>query len=195
MRLMAKFTLFGFGAIILAGVVLFVGGCLSKPRDFASPSATVCINDPDHVPIVDLEVSRNWYDSDVGNDGSDYAAADKSGNYIFPKIPAKVGLFTGAWRKAYSQLGMCGAGSGTYTEIYIRFHGHYDVLPQNKLLHSAGQSHQDPNGVWFDSDLDSNSNTLVHLKFPSDNQNINYVLMAKRKSEQEDATKQPFKNQ
>jgi hypothetical protein len=182
MRLITKIGLLSSGTIILAGVLLFAGGGLSTPRDFASPSATVRIIDQSDAPISGLEVSRNWYDSDVGNEGSDRATADQSGSYIFPKIPASVGSFTGAWRKTYSLLGMCGAGSGTYSMITIRFHGRYEVLPRDKPLHPVGQSHQDPDGVWFISSLDSNSNTLVSLTFPSKSKSIDYVLSAKRET-------------
>jgi hypothetical protein len=183
MRLITKIGLLSGGTIILAGVLLFAGRCLSTPRDFASPSATVRIIDQNDVPISGLEVSRNWYDSDVGNEGSDSAAADQSGNYIFSKVPASVRLFTGAWRKTYSLLGMCVSGSGTYSKIAIRFHGRYEVLPRDKPLHPVGQSHQDPDGVWFISSLDSNSNTLVSVTFPSKTKSIVYVLSAKRQTE------------
>ena len=83
MRLITKIGLLSDSTIILAGVLLFAGGCLSTPRDFASPSATVRITDQSNVPISGLEVSRNWYDSDVGNEGSDSAASDQSGSYVF----------------------------------------------------------------------------------------------------------------
>ncbi|HEX5398909.1 MAG TPA: hypothetical protein VFY06_07665 [Verrucomicrobiae bacterium] len=178
-----KFGLLSGGTIILVGVALFSGGCLSTPRDFSSPSASVRVVDPSGVPITGLEVSRNWYDSDIAKDGSDSATADQSGSYTFPKIPASVGLFTGAWRKTYSHLGMCAAGRGTSTEIWVRFPGRYVVSPQDKPLHSVGQSRQDPDGVWFISRLDSNSNTLVSLTFPSTAKSIDYVLSAKRQTE------------
>ena len=179
MRLITKFGIMSGSTIVLAGVLLFAGGCLSTPRDFSSPAATVRVVDQSAAPITGLEVSRCWYDSDVGKDGRDSATPGQSGAYIFPKIPADVGLFTGAWRKTYSHLGMCGAGSGTYTTISIRFPGRYDVLPRDKPLHPVGQSHQDPDGVWFISDLDSNSNTLVSLTFPSKSKSIDYVLSAR----------------
>jgi|GEM_PF-2620748 len=180
MRMITKSVMIRFGAILLAGAPLFAGGCFSKPRDFSSPSATIRIVDPSENPINGLEVGRRWYDSDVGKDGRDSAGIDASGTYTFPKVPAKVGLFTGAWRKTYGNLGMCGAGSGTTTTIDVRFSGRYDVLPRDRPLHPAGNSYQDTNGVWFVSTLDSNSNTLVSLTFPSEIKSIEYVLSAKR---------------
>ena len=183
MRLITKLGIVTGGTIILAGVLLFAGGSLSTPRDFSSPSATIRIFDQSGAPIAGLEVRRHWYDSDVGMDGSDSAVADQSGACVFPKVPAEVGLFTGAWRKTYSQFGMCGTGSGTTTEISIHFVGRYDVLPRDKPLHPVGQSHQDPDGVWFISALDSNSNTFVSLTFPSKSKGIAYVLSAKHQTQ------------
>jgi hypothetical protein len=181
MRLYAKVCLMTFGTIVLAAVLLFAGGCLSAPRDFSSPSATIRVVGDGSIPLTGLEVGRNWYDSDVGSDGTDTAVENPNGGYSLPKIPASVGVFTGAWRKTYSHLGMCGRGSGTYTQIHVRFRGQYDVLPQGKSLHAVGQhgAHQDSDGVWFASRLDSQSNTLVSLTFPPKTKNIDYVLAAR----------------
>ena len=181
MRTYTKFILLSPVAVVLAGGLLLVGGCLSTPRDFSSPHTGIQVVDQNGAPMSGLEVSRDWYDSDVGKNGDDNAVFDQNGTYKFPKIPAKVGLFTGAWEKTYSHLGMCAEGSGTYTEVFIRFHDRYDVLPQGKPLHAVGQDGalQDSDGVWFSAHLDSGSNTLVELTFPSKTQSINYVLSAK----------------
>ena len=180
MSLSAKVVLTGSSIVLFAGVLLFAGGCLSTPRDFASPPATVRVFDQRGVPITGLEVGRDWYDSDTGKEGHDKAVPDQTGSYQFSKIPASVGLFTGAWRKTYTSLGMCGSGSGTYTKIYVRYPGIYDVLPKGKTLRPVGLSHQDSDGVWFVADLDSNSNTIVELSFPSKAKISDYELSSKR---------------
>jgi hypothetical protein len=74
---------------------------------------------------------------------------------------------------------MCGSGSGAYTKIDVRFRGVYDVVPKGKTLRPVGQSHQDSDGVWFVADLDSNSNTMVSLSFPTNAKKIDYELLAK----------------
>jgi len=185
MRTYTKFILLSPVAIVLAGGLLFVGGCLSTSRDFSSPPTSIRVVDLSGAPMSSLEVGRHWYDSDSGSNGSDEAVTDQSGTFHFSKVPADIGLFTGAWRKTYSHLGMCGVGSGTYTEIYVRFHGRYDVLPRGKPLHTVGKygARQDSDGVWFTSDLDNGSNTLVSLTFPSKAKSIDYVLSAKRQAE------------
>jgi hypothetical protein len=179
MRLSAKLILSGSGIVILVGVLLFAGGCLSIPRDFASPPATIRIVDQSGVPILNLEVSRDWYDNDTDDTGDDDAVADQTGSYQFPKIPANVGLFTGTWRKMYTSLGICGSGSGTYTTINVRYHGLYDVVPKQKTLHQVGLSSQDQDGVWFDIGVDDHSNTLLELKFQKNAKIINYELSSK----------------
>jgi len=181
MRTYTKFILLSPVAVVLASGLLLVGGCLSTPRDFSSPPTSIRVIDQSGAPMSGLEIGRDWYDSDSGTDGSDEAVTDQTGSFHFAKVPAKVGLFTGAWRKTYSHLGMCGEGSGTDTKIYVRFHGRYDVLPQGKPLHAVGEhgARQDSDGVWFLSDLDSGSNTLVSLTFPSKAKSIDYVLSAK----------------
>ena len=166
--------------VVFAVVLLFAGEFLSAPRNFSSPSATVRVFDQSGVPIRGLEVSRSWYDSDAGNEGVDDAVADQAGSYQFSKISANVGLFTGAWRKMYSSLGMCGSGSGTHTTISVRYRGIYDVAPKGKTLHPVGQSYQDADGVWFLTDLDSNSNTIVELSLPPKAKIIDYELSSKR---------------
>jgi hypothetical protein len=179
MRISAKLILSGSSIVVLAGVLLFAGGCLSTPRDFASPPATIRVVDQSGVSISGLEVGRDWYDSDSGKDGHDDAVTDQTGSYQFSKIPASVGLFTGTWRKMYTSLGMCGSGSGTHTTIYVRYHGLYDVVPKGKTLHPAGMTYQDQDGVWFDVGVDSLSNTLVDLKFPDRTKTIDYELSSK----------------
>ncbi len=183
MRLAAKSILVSSGVLVRAGGFLIFGGVLSTPRDFSSPSASVEIIDQVGAPIDGVEASRNWYDSDCGTEGSDRATADQPGQFHFSKVPASVSLFTGAWHKTYSTLGMCGSGSGTYTKINIRFQGIYDVVPKGKTLRAVGQSHQDSDGVWFVADLDGNSNTIVQLTFPTDANVIDYELSAKHRGE------------
>ena len=126
-----------------------------------------------------IEVGRNWYDSDRNSEGAEKALSDQAGLSVFPKIPASVGLFTGAWRKAYSKLGMCASGSGTYTTIYVRYRGLCEVAPKDKPLHPVGQSTQDPDGVWFDASVDSQSNTMARLTFPQKAVSIEYVLSSR----------------
>jgi hypothetical protein len=128
---------------------------------------------------VKVEVSRNWYDSDQGKEGSDRTVTDQTGTAQFSKVPASVGLFTGAWRKTYSRLGICGSGSGARTTIYVRYHGRYDVAPRGRSLHAVGRSQQDPDGVWFLASTDSQSNTLVELTFPSGIKAIDYALSSR----------------
>src|ERR1039458_3165733 len=161
MRTYTKFILLSPVAVVLTGGLLLVGGCLSTPRDFSSPPTSIRVIDQSGAPMSGLEVGRHWYDSDSGADGSDEAVTDQTGSFHFAKVPAKIGLFTGAWRQTYSHLWMCGVGSGTYTEMYVRYHGLYDVVPKGKALHPVGQSQQDPDGVWFVASPDSQSNTLV----------------------------------
>lgn len=185
MRSPHKILLVSFGFIAIAGGLLYAVGVLSTPRDFSSPPTSIRVVDQSGAPMSGLEVSRDWYDSDSGTDGRDKEVTDQTGSFHFAKVPASVGLFTGAWRKAYSHLGMCAEGSGTCTEIYVRFRGHYGVLPRDKPLHPVGQhgAQQDSDGVWFDSRLDSQSNTLVSLTFPSKAKSIDYVLSAKRQTD------------
>ena len=180
MRLSAKIALLGCGIIAAGGVFALASGILSTLRDFSSPQTTIRIVDKSGTALAGFNVSRSWYDSDTGKEGCESAVANQDGNYIFPKVPANVGIFTGAWRKAYSTLGICGAGSGTFTKVSVRFQGHYDVLPQGKPLHPVGQSHQEPDGVWFVSDFDSQSNTLASLTFPSATKIIDYTLVSKQ---------------
>ncbi len=178
MRLAIKYILVSSGVLVVGGF-LVLGGVLSIPRDYSTPSASIKIVDQSGAPIDGIEVSRYWYDSDCGTEGCDRAAADQPGHFQFSKVPANVGIFTGAWRKAYSFLGMCGSGSGTATKIDVRFRGVYDVVPKGKTLHRVGQSHQDSDGIWFVADLDSNSNTMVSLSFPTNAKTIDYELSAK----------------
>jgi hypothetical protein len=128
MRTSTKFILLGPVAVVLFGGLLFVGGCLSTPRDFSSPPTSIRVVDQSGVPMSGIEVGRSWYDSDCNTDGSETIRTGSDGTAQFPKIPAKVGVFTGVWRKAYTSLGLCGSGSGTRTEIYVRFAGNNDVV-------------------------------------------------------------------
>ena len=183
MRLAIKLILASSGVLVAAGGFLLFCGVLSTPRDFSSPSASVQVMDRSGAPIDGVEVSRNWCDSDCGTEGSDRAVADQPCHFQFSKVPASVSFFTGAWRKTYSTLGICGSGSGTYTRINVRFRGVYEVVPKGKTLHPVGQSHQDSDGVWFVADLDNNSNTIVSLSFPTNAKNIDYELSAKHSGE------------
>jgi len=119
MRFAIKCILAGSGLITFGGF-LVLGGVLSIPRDYSTPSASITIIDQKGAPIDGIEVSRYWYDSDCGTEGLDRAVADQPGHFEFPKVPARIGIFTGAWRKAYSLFGMCGSGSGTDTKIDVR---------------------------------------------------------------------------
>lgn len=182
MRTKNKILILSPLAVVLGcGLLLFVG-VLSTPRDFSSPPTGIRVVDQSGSPMRDIEVSRKWIDSDCLKDGSEVMATDQTGTAQFAKIPANVDLLTGAWRKTYSHFGICGSGSGTETEIYVRFQGRYDVLPQGKPLHAVGQhgARQDSDGVWFSSDLDSRSNTVVSLTFSPKAKSIYYVLSAKR---------------
>jgi hypothetical protein len=84
-----------------------------------------------------IEVGRNWYDSDCNTNGSETIRTGSDGIAQFPKIPARVGVFTGSWRKTYTSLGSCGSGSGTWTTIYVRFAGNYDVVPKDRPPHDS----------------------------------------------------------
>lgn len=170
-------------ALFVMGTLLFAVGVLSTPRDYSSPTVTIRILDRDGKPLKDLDVSRSWHDADCGTEGSESAKADQSGVFRFPKVPAKVGLFTGAVHKALYCFASCGAGSGTSTEIWVRFRGLCDVTPFGKSLHLVGQSHQDEAGVWFCQSTDSFSNTTVDLTFPGTMTNIDYVLSSTVASE------------
>ena len=166
--------------VVLTGGLLLVGGCVSTPRDFSSPPASIRLVDQSGAPMSGIEVGRNWYDSDSNREGSDKIVTDQTGTVQFSKVPANVGLFTGSWRKSYSSLGMCGSGSGTSTTIYVRFAGIYDVVPKDKSLHKTKHgSYQDQDGVWFYTSFDSRSNTMANLSFPAKSKTIDYVLSAK----------------
>ena len=174
----ARFVFMVSGALILVVGLLFAMGILSRPRDFSSPQTVIRLVDGKGAPLAGIEVVRNWYDSDKGMQGSDQVASDQAGIARFSKVPAIVGPFTGAWRKACTSLAMCGAGSGTSTTVYVRYHGICTVAPRIKTLRKAGQSNQDPDGVWFYSSTDSESNTMANLSFPGTTKNIDYVLVS-----------------
>lgn len=174
----ARFVFMVSGVLILVVGLLFAMGILSMPRDFSSPQAVIRLVDGKGAPLAGIKVVRNWYDSDRGRQGSDQVVSDQAGIARFSEVPANVGPFTGAWRKAYTSLGMCGAGSGTSTTVYVRYHGICNVSPKSKTLRKVGQSNQDPDGVWFDSSTDSGSNTMVNLSFPGTTKNIDYVLVS-----------------
>ena len=184
MRTYTKFILLSLIAVVLAGGLMFIGGCLSIPRDFSSPSTSIRFVDQNGVPMSGLEVGRSWYDSDSNTDGHETTRTGIDGTAQFLKIPAKVGVFTGALRKTVTSLGPCGSGSGTWTTIYVRFTGKYDVVPKDKPLHKTKYgSHQDQDGVTFYTDLDRRSNTMANLSFPAKTKSIDYVLSAKPHSQ------------
>jgi len=179
MRLKATFVSFLSVALVFVGWFFYHAGVFSTPRDYSSPQITIRLFDDDGSHLGGIEVERTWYDSDCGKEGSDTANTDHMGVATFPKVPAKVGLFTGAWRKAYSILGMCGAGSGTHTTVYVRYHGLCKVTPKGKLLHPVGQSYRDPEGVWFYTSTDGQSNTLANLMFTEKAKSIDYALTSR----------------
>jgi hypothetical protein len=167
------------GLFVLGGTMLLLfGGILSTPRDFSSPGTTIRLVDEKGYPMSGIEVGRAWYDGDLNVDGHDVGLTDKTGVCLFSKVPANVGLFTGTLRKTGSFFVPCGSGSGTYTTIYVRYHGIYKVVPKGKTLHSVGMSNQDPDGVWFDASTDALSNTLANLTFPMKAKTIDYILSA-----------------
>lgn len=178
MRVKARFVFMVCGALILVVGLLFAMGILSMPRDFSSPQTVIRLVDGKGAPLAGIRVVRNWYDSDRGKEGNDQVVSDPAGIARFSKVPANVGPFTGAWRKACTSLGMCGAGSGTSTTVYVRYHGICTVAPKSKTLRKAGQSSPDPDGVWFYSSTDSESKTLANLSFPGTIKNIDYVLVS-----------------
>ena len=165
------------GSVIVGlAAILFFGGVLSTPRDFSSPQTTIRILDATSSPLSGIEVGRNWYDSDCGTEGSDRVVTDKAGISLFPKVPASVGVLTGAGRKLLGTFGMCGAGSGTYTTVYVRYPGVWKVEAQSKPLQSVAPSEPSP---VFDIATDSQSNTLANLTFPRTATNIDYVLTSR----------------
>ena len=164
------------GSLVSIGCLLFFGGILSSPRDFSSPEVIIRLVDERGSPVNVTEVGRNWYDSDCNKEGTDRALTDEAGISRFPKVPANVGVFTGAWRKAYSLLGMCGSGNGAHTTVYVRYQGSCSVVPKGKPLHPVGRSNQDADGVWFDTSIDIRSNTLANLSFPPTAKHIDYTL-------------------
>jgi hypothetical protein len=172
----ARFIFLIIGSILLAVWALFAAEVLSTPRDFSSPQTIIRLCDENDAAVVGFEVSRHWYDSDLGTEGSAQVITDSNGVASFPKVPANVALFTGVLRRAIGHFAMCGFGSGTRTIIYVRCHGLCTVAPKDKPLTKVGRSNQDADGVWFDSSNDSESNTLVHLSFPQQAKAIDYKL-------------------
>jgi len=179
MRSKPKLVLVITSVVVVTGSLLFVCGILSTPRDFSSPHASVRLLDENNSPLSGIEVGRHWYDSDCNKDGSETTVTDQAGVAIFSKIPARVGLFTGAGRKAVMSLGMCGAGSGAHTTIYVRYRGLCDVVPKGKQLNPSGRISRDTDGVWFDTSTDSLGNTMANLTFPQKIKTIDYVLSSR----------------
>jgi len=107
---------------------------------------------------------------------------DPTGTARFPKIPANVGLFTGAWRKTHDNLAPRGSAGGTTTTIEIRLAGVYDVKPKDGTLHqiNAGGLYADKDGVCFYTYFDtSRSNMMTAITFPDKSNLIDYVVSAK----------------
>jgi len=167
------------GAVVLGAGLLFLLGISSKPRHFSSPETFIHLVDENGSPLANIEVGRNWYDSDLQKEGSETTNTDIRGLARFQRVPASVGVFTGAGTKALGFFSPCGAGSGTRTTIYVRYHGTCTVVPKNRKLHPEGQSNRDQDGVWFSTSTDSKSNTLANLTFPEKMESIDYVLSSK----------------
>ena len=165
--------------IFFLGWLLLLVGILSTPRDFSSPDVIIRLVDENDSPLPGISVTRDWYDSDKGTEGYDMVVSDPKGIAKFSKVPANVGLFTGTWKKTYTFFGMCGSGSGTSTKISVCYNGLRNVVPRNKPLRPVGQSHQDPDGVWFYTSTDIYSNTWANLTFPQKSQHIDYLLSSK----------------
>jgi hypothetical protein len=182
MRPKLKFILVISAVLVLGGLLLFFGGILSTPRNFSSPQTIIRLLDDSGSPLSGIEVGRAWYDGDRSEDGHDVVLTDKTGISVFSKVPASVGLCTGALRKTCSFAMLCGSGSGTYTTIYVRYHGRCKVVPKGKSLHPVGQSNQDSDGVWFYTSTDSQSNTMANLTFPKKAKSIDYVLSSSPQS-------------
>jgi hypothetical protein len=171
-----KIILAGSVCLLAMGGFFFATGVFSRPRDFSSPSVRIRIVDQGGAPMSGVEVGRNWYDSDLGRDGSEVVRTDSSGAAEFARVPARVGLFTGGFRKALTSLGPCGPGSGTLTTVYVRCAGRSEVAPKNRLLHQTGQTFQDSEGITFNVSTDSLSNTMAFLSFPRQTTAVDYVL-------------------
>jgi len=169
---------------MFAGGLLLTGGCLSSPRDFSSPSTTIRIVDQSGSPISGIEVIRDWYDSDCLTKGSDTNLTDTAGTVRFPKIPAQVGLFTGAWRKAHDNLEPRGSASGTTTTIGISLVGIDGVVPKNGALHKMEHSpdlYEAGDGVVFYTP-DRQTNAMTYITFPDKSKLISYDVSAKTRS-------------
>ena len=183
MRLLTRFA--RFSVVVIGGGLLLTGGCLSSPRDYSSPPITIIIVGENGAPLSNVEVSRHWYDSDCLTKGSETNITDITGTAKFQKIPANVGLFTGAWRKAHDNLAPRGSSSGTSTYVLIRFAGIYDVVPKDRPLHKMKYGdpsyahYEDQDGVLFHTSTDNRSNTVTVLTFPDKSKTIDYVLSAK----------------
>ena len=187
MRLLTRFPRFSSSIIVFASGMLLAGGCLSSPRDYSSPPTTIkIVSGENGAPLSNVEVIREWDDSDCETKGSDTMMTDQTGTARFPKIPAKVGLFTGAWRKTHDNLGPRGAGSGTTTTIEIRLMGVYDVKPKDGALHklNAGGLYDDNYGfLCYTFFYTNRSNMMTAVTFPDNSKLIDYVLSAKSRSQ------------
>ena len=179
MRSVAKRILFASSLIIILGAFSWFTGILSAPRDYSSPLTTMRLVDQNGASVSGVEISRHWYDSDCGKEGSETKTTDRAGSAQFSRIPAEVGLFTGSLRKAQMFFAICGSGSGTSTRISVRYKGSCEVILLRKQLHPEGRVQQDSDGVYFYTSLDSESNTLANLSFPSNVRTIDYTLSSR----------------
>ena len=149
---------------LLAGGLSLAGGCLSTPRDFSSPPTTLKIVGENGAPLSGVKVSRHWDDSDCNLRGSETNQTDLNGTVRFPPIPADVGLFTGAWRKAHDNLAPRGSASGTCTSLRVYFFGAYDMAPKDSPLHMIEATQglfADKDGVDFYTSVDGRSNSMT----------------------------------
>jgi hypothetical protein len=178
-----KLTLLSCSVVIPCAGLLFAGGVLSTPRDFASPATSIRVLDGSGAPLSGIAVTRTWNDYDTGEGSQDAAVTGQTGRAQFPKISASVGLSTGALRKLVGFFGRCGSSSGTQTTISVSYSGRYFVAPRGKPLHPYGRIQLDPDGVRFEVGANSRSNTWVELTFPPSTKTIDYTLLSRPRLE------------
>jgi len=170
-------------SLLAVGVV--VAGCLSSPRDFASPACTIRIVDEHGSSLSRVSVARHWDDRDSNKRDSDFAETDDSGVARFPAVPARVGLLTGAATKTVGNLSSCAWGSGTRTSISVHYAGRYILLSGERRYHQVAPTvFSDSESVTVRLFTDDKTNTLVFLEFPKGKRNINYTLVSRRQNEQ-----------
>ena len=172
MRLHAK-------SFALATAGLLLVGCLSAPRDFASPTCTIKTIDDHGAPLPGLSVTRHWDDRDANKTDTEFAQTDATGVARFPRVSAQVGLFTGAAKKTVGNVGPCAWGSGTSTSISVSYRGRVSLLPGTKQYRQVMPSvFADSEGVVVRLYTQDKTNTLVSLDFPKGQKEINYTLIS-----------------